>query len=76
MDLKTDIEGADLIQRGRAFHKLGAATEKARSPLHFSLDFGMLNLWFDDRRVEVCYPTRARRVPKYFRVSGRVRVNV
>ncbi len=51
MDLKSDIEGADLIQRGRAFHKLGAATEKARSPLHFSLDFGMLNnLWFDDRR--------------------------
>ncbi len=22
MDLKSDIEGADLIQRGRAFHKL------------------------------------------------------
>ncbi len=34
MDLKTDTEGADLIQRGRAFHKLGAATEKARSPKH------------------------------------------
>ncbi len=28
------------------------------------------------KAVEVCYPTRARRVPKYFRVSGRVRVNV
>ncbi len=27
-------------------------------------------------RLEVCYPTRARRVPRYFRVSGRVRVNV
>ncbi len=51
MDLKADTEGADLIQRGRAVHKLGAATEKARSPLHFSLDSRMLNnLWFDDRR--------------------------
>ncbi len=27
-------------------------------------------------QVEVCYLTRARRVPKYFRVSGQVRVNV
>ncbi len=36
MDLKTETETADLIQRGRAFHKLVAATEKARSPLHFS----------------------------------------
>ncbi len=29
-----------------------------------------------DSSLEVCYPTRARRVPKYFQVSGRVRVNV
>ncbi len=31
MDLKTDTEGADLIQRGRAFHTLGAASLKVRS---------------------------------------------
>ncbi len=42
MDLKTDTEGADLIQRGRAFHKLGAATEKARSPMHSASTLGCL----------------------------------
>ncbi len=42
MDLKTDTEGADLIQRGRAFHKLGAATEKARSPLLSASTLGCL----------------------------------
>lgn len=35
LDLKTDSDGADLIQKGRAFHSLGATAEKAWSPLHY-----------------------------------------
>lgn len=38
----------------RRFHSLGAATEKVRSPLHFSFDLGMHNnLWLDDRRDKI-----------------------
>lgn len=49
MDFKTDIEEADLIERGRAFHSLGAETEKALSPLYFNFNLGMHNnLWLDD----------------------------
>ncbi len=32
LDLKADIDGANLILKGSALHNLGAATEKARSP--------------------------------------------
>ncbi len=37
---------------------------------------GLNPLFSRDIVLEVCYPTRARQVPKYFRVSDRVRVNV
>ncbi len=42
MALKTDSEGADLIQRGRALHKLGAETEKARHPCISASTLGCL----------------------------------
>ena len=34
------IEGADLIEKGRQFHRVGAAIEKARSPLRRNMDGG------------------------------------
>ena len=38
--LKVSIEGAHLIAKGKLFHRRGAATEKARSPLPFNRDRG------------------------------------
>lgn len=46
-----ESEDAVLMERGNAFQSLGAAIEKARSPLELNLDFGMHSkLWLDDRR--------------------------
>lgn len=51
LDLKTDKDGANLIEMGRAFQSLGPTTEKVQSPLHFSFDLGIYNnLWLDDQR--------------------------
>ncbi len=51
LDLKTDVDWENLILERSAFHNLGAATEKARSPLLFSFDLGIRsNLWLDDQR--------------------------
>ncbi len=41
--LKTDKEGAILSCTGKLFHNRGPTTEKARSPLRFSLEQGMVN---------------------------------
>lgn len=41
LDLKTDKDDGSLIEMGKSFQSLGAATEKARSPLHFNLDLGI-----------------------------------
>ena len=43
-DLKTPKEGADLIRRGRLFHNLGPATEKALSPLDLYLEGGTVRI--------------------------------
>lgn len=44
--------GAVLIWIGKLFQTLGAAMEKARSPLDFNLDLGIVNkLWLANPRV-------------------------
>ena len=46
-----NTEGANRIEEGNSFQSLGAIDENARSPLDFSLVFGVNNsLWFEDRR--------------------------
>ncbi len=51
LDLKILTEEACLMDSGKAFQSLGAAIQKARSPLHLRLDLGVNNRsWLDDRR--------------------------
>ncbi len=49
LDLKASTKGEDLICIRRGFHKRGAATEKALSPLDFNLVLGTWRIiWFAD----------------------------
>ena len=52
-DLKMLIDGADRMWRGRLFHRVGAATAKARSPRDLKVRlFGMVRRdWPPDLRA-------------------------
>ncbi len=51
LDLKILTEEACLMESGKSFKSLGAAIQRARSPLHLNLDLGVNNRsWLDDRR--------------------------
>ncbi len=70
-----DIKSLHQEQK-RTFHRDFLTTESY--PQRSDVLQSQTAIWTknDMQGIEVCYPTGARRVPKYFRVSGRVGVNV